>query len=48
MSRISSDDEQDQLAQVLTRYKSTKGDLDQRKETSKLNMAKARAAKLAG
>jgi hypothetical protein len=48
MSKQSSDDEQDQLAQVLTRYKSTKGDLDQRKETSKLNMAKVRAAKLAG
>jgi len=34
------------LAKVLSRYKSTKGDADKRKETSKLNMAKARAAKL--
>ena len=43
-----SDEEQDNLAQVLTRYKSTKGDQDQRKVTSKDNMAKARAAKLSG
>ena len=35
-----------ELAKVLSRYKSTKGDADKRKETSKLNMAKARAAKL--
>jgi hypothetical protein len=42
-----SDDEQTKLARVLARYKSTKGDADKRKETSKLNVAKARAAKLA-
>ena len=35
-----------ELAKVLSRYKSTKGDADKRKETSKLNMAKARAVKL--
>ena len=35
-----------ELAKMLSRYKSTKGDADKRKETSKLNMAKARAAKL--
>ncbi len=35
-----------ELTKVLSRYKSTKGDADKRKETSKLNMAKARAAKL--
>ena len=35
-----------ELAKVLSRYKSTKGDADKRKVTSKTNMAKARAAKL--
>ena len=35
-----------ELAKVLSRYKSTKGDADKRKETSKLDMAKARAVKL--
>lgn len=42
-----SDDEQVKLTSILSRYKSTKGDADKRKETSKDNMAKARAAKLA-
>ena len=45
MSR-SSDDEQDKLAEVVSRYKSTKGDQDRRHTTSSDNMAKARAAKL--
>jgi hypothetical protein len=44
----SEEEHQAKLTQVLGRYKSTKGDADKRKETSKLNMAKARAAKLAG
>lgn len=39
--------EQSKLTQVLGRYKSTKGDADKRKQTSKTNMAKARAAKIA-
>ncbi len=36
------------LERVLRRYESSKGAADKRKETSKINMAKARAAKLAG
>lgn len=39
-------EQQVSLASVLSRYKSTKGAADKRKETSKANMAKARAAKL--
>lgn len=41
-------EQQIDLTKVLSRYKSTKGAADKRKETSKANMAKARAAKLAG
>jgi hypothetical protein len=44
----SEEEHQAKLTKVLGRYKSTKGDADKRKETSKVNMAKARAAKLAG
>jgi hypothetical protein len=40
--------QQNKLASVLKRYQSGKGAADKRKETSKANMAKARAAKLAG
>ena len=42
-----SDSEQISLSNVLQKYKSTKGAADKRRETSKANMAKARAAKLA-
>jgi hypothetical protein len=43
---FSDDDQQVALTQVLSKYKSTKGEADRRRETSKANMAKARAAKL--
>ena len=47
MNQEFSDDEQQvALTQVLSKYKSTKGEADRRRETSKANMAKARAAKL--
>ena len=42
-----SENERVSLNNVLQKYKSTKGAADKRKETSKANMAKARAAKLA-
>lgn len=48
MSDSEPDEQELALKRVLGRYKSTKGDADKRKETSKLNMAKARAAKLSG
>ena len=41
-----SENERVSLNNVLQKYKSTKGAADKRKETSKANMAKARAAKL--
>jgi len=54
-SESEDDQSQSQLTSVLQRYASTKGKgavaakaADKRTETSKLNMAKARAAKLAG
>jgi hypothetical protein len=48
MAEYESDEDQKKLANVLGRYKSTKGDADKRKVTSQINVAKARAAKLAG
>lgn len=48
MAEYDSDNEQKKLREVLGRYKSSKGDADKRKVTSQVNMAKARAAKLAG